>query len=365
MWKYLFAIAVSAAVITSSVYLYRHRDEWLRPDVQKVGGTLIAFAIEDGQPDEAYFTRMRTRFDPRGRLGVVARKGEGDELEILVPQGPAHDDTVDRVVRLAARPGEFSFVPVSSRTVDEGVAKYVQATYAPGRAKARTTPPPPPVNALGGREFTLAITGSAPGRYRWVRLGDAVLDSFQLDPISLAGASLVTEKLAVERALRTGTVLLPATNPEAMILVARSPETTDPAFYLLVGDESDAYSLTPKQIRTAELSKEGRGINAIRLRLEPEGAARLVAMQQHLYSLPSIPARSMMRTHHGSSFALVIDDRIVSLPQLDLARPLEVDLTLGPSGEDAEDLVCLLRGVLKGVRLKAKPTRVEVLDPRR
>ena len=363
MWKYLFAITVSAVVITSSVYLFRHRDEWFRPDVQKVGGTLIAFAIEDGQPDEAYFTKMRARFDPRGRIGVVARSGEGNEVEILVPQGPAHDDTVDRITRLAARPGTFSFVPIANRSVDEGVAKYAQETYAPGKAKARTTPPPLPVNALGRREFTLSIAGSAPCRYRWVRLGDAVLDSFLLDPTSLAGANLA-EKPTVERALRTGTVLLPATNPECMILAARSTEAPAPAFYLLVGDESEVRSLTPRQIRTAELSKEIRGINAISLRLEPEGAARLSAMHQQFYSTPSAFPRPKMTAGHAF-FALVIDDRIVSLPALDRNRQLEATMAVGSSGEDVEDLVCLLRGPISGVRLKAKPTRVEALEPRK
>ena len=364
MWKFLFAIAVSAAVITTSVYLYRHRDELFRPDVRKVGGTLIAFAIEEGEPDEAYFTGMSKRIDPRGRIGVVVRKGEENEVEILVPLGPDHDDTVDRVKRLAARPGKFSFVSISNRTVDMGVAKYLQATYAPGKSKALTATPPPPVDALGGREFALSITDRAPGRYRWVRIGDVVLDSFLLDPTSLASSN-IAEKPAVERALRTGTVLLPAVNPESMILATRSPETPDPVFFLLVADESDVSALTSRQIRTVESSKEIRGMNAIRLRIEPDGVNRLNSMSNLARSSGMVSTRHMMRSGRGSPFALVIDDQIVSLPLLDMERHLEANLTVGSSGEDAEDLVCLLRGPLTNVRLRAKPTRVETVEPGR
>ncbi len=364
MWKFLFALVVSAVVITTSVYLYRHRDELFRPDVQKVGGTLIAFAIEEGQPDETYFTIMRKRFDPRGRLGVVVRKGERDEVEILVPQGSAHDDTVDRVQRLAARPGNFGFVLIANRTVDGEVTKYAHATYAPGKSKARTTPPPLPVNALGGREFSVTISGSGQRRYRWVRIGDAVLESFLLDPASLAGVNL-GHKPDVERSLRTGSLLSTAGNPDSLFLVAQMPEVTDPVYFLLVGDDSDMQALTTKQIRSAELSQEGRSINTIRLQLEPEGATRLSTMQNQRAYLPSALPRSMIRSFSGPSFALVIDDRIVTLANLELVRRLEANMTLGSSGEDVEDLVCLLRGPLPGVRLKAKPTRVEALEPRR
>ena len=64
-----------------------------------------------------------------------------------------------------------------------------------------------------------------PGRYRWVQLGDSVLEAFLLDPASLSGAN-IAEKTVVEQAARTGTLMTPTTLPEGMMLVAKRPEAT-------------------------------------------------------------------------------------------------------------------------------------------
>jgi hypothetical protein len=367
VWKYLFAIVVSAAVITTSVYLYRHRDEMFRPDVQKLGGTRIAFAVEAGTPDDAYFTAMRRRFDPRGRLGVVVRRGDEGEVEILVPQGPAHDETVARVQRIAGRPGKFAFVPTASFTVDEGVSKHVMATYAGDKATPRSTPPPTPINSLGGREFPVSIAGTNPRRYRWIRLGEAATASFQFDPASLAGGN-VAEKSSVDRAARTGALMRSNAQPDAMMLAARLPGEADPAFFLLVRDETDEHAIAATHIRQAEVEKEGRGPSTIRLHLDRDGFQRMAVIQEQqqnsIRAAPS-PTSSRGSFHRLHLLAIVIDDRIAALPLNVVVQRPEVILEFGSSDEAGDDLVALLRSTPQGVRLSTKPTRVEAIEPKR
>ena len=364
MWKYLFAIFVSTAVIATSVYLFRHREELFRPDARKLGGTRIVFAIESGKPDEAYLTAMRRRFDPRGRLGVVV-SSEGGEVEIDVPRGPTHDDTVARVVRLAGRPGKFAFLPVANGNEDEGVARHLQATHAGKKSKPRIDPPATPMNPLGGREFALSTAGSNPRSYRWVRLGETALAAFQLDPVSRAGTNLA-EKASVDRAARTGSLLRPNTQPEAMMLVARLPGDADPAFFLLVRDESDEAAVAPDLVRQAESESEVGGPSTIRLRCHGEGWVRLMAIQHDRVTLRSAPLatpRGGYVRHH--LLAVVVDDRVDALPVFAMSQRPEVILEVGGNDEERDDLVALLRGVPKGVRLSAKPTRVETLEPER
>ena len=363
MWKYLFAIAVSAAVIATSVYLFRHREEMFRPDARKLGGTRIAFAVEDGTPDEAYLTAMRRRFDPRGRLGVVVRQTE-TEVEIVVPRGPTHDDTVARVVRLAGRPGKFAFVPVANTTVDEGVATHIQATYAGKKSKPRTGPPPPPMNSLGGREFSLSTAGANPRQYRWVRLGEAATTTFQLDPASLVGGN-IAEKSSVDRAARNGALLRPNALPEAMLLVSRLPDEAGPAFFLLVRDASDEEAIAPDHVRSAEIDSESYNPNTIRLRLDGEGARRMTALKQLQFGMLSARPRSTPGSGTDYYLALALDDRIVAFPFIPSIQGSEAMIHIGSSDERTDDLVCLLRGPLTEVRLNAKPTRVETLEPKR
>ena len=362
MWKYLFAIVVSAAVIATSVYLYRHRDEMFRPDVQKLGGTRIVFAIEAGTPNDVYLTAMRRRFDPRGRLGVVVREGDGTEVEFLVPNGPTHDDTVARIGRIAVRPGKFAFVPTANFTADEGVSKYVQATYGAKKSMPRSTPPPTPINSLGEREFPHSIAGSAPRRYRWIRLGEFATVTVQLDPASLAGGN-VAEKAFVEHAAKTGAILRPNAQTEAMILVARLPDTAHPTFFLLVRDESDENAITASHVRRSEVNNEGYGSNSILLRLDPDGIQRMNAIQ-HEQGWGRAP-RPSPTTPIDRLLALVIDDQIVGFARIVIVQRAEALLEVGSSDEEREDLVCLLRGTLEGVRLKPGPTRVEAIEPRK
>ena len=361
MWKYLFAIVVSTAVIATSVYLFRHREELFRPDVRKLGGTRVVFAIDSGRPDEAYLTAMRRRFDPRGRLGVVVRH-EGNAVEIDVPRGTTHDDTVARVVRLAGRPGKFAFLPVANGNEDDGVSKHLQAIYSGKKSKPRVDLPTTPRNPLGGREFALSTAGSNPRQYRWVRLVETAMAAFQFDPVSLAGTN-IGEKSSVDRAARTGALLNPNAQPEAMMLVARLPGEKGPAFFLLVRDESDEQAISSSAIRHAESVTAGYGASTILVRLAPDGFQRLASIQQQEGSFRVSP-RAVPASGRNRLLALVIDDRIVVLPPFALERQ-EAYLEVGGSDEERDDLVALLRGVPQGVRLSAKPTRVETLEPGR
>jgi hypothetical protein len=364
VWKYLFAIFVSTAVIATSVYLFRHREALFRPDVRKLGGTRIVFPIDSGKPDETYLTAMRRRFDPRGRLGVVVRH-EGNAVEIDVPRGTTHDDTVARVVRLAGRPGKFAFLPVANAGVDDGVAKHVQATHSGKKSAARTAPPATPMNPLGGREFSVSAAGVNPRQYRWVRLDDLALAAWQLDSASLAGGN-VGEKAAVDRAARTGSLLTPNAQPEAMLLVARLPGEAGPAFFLLVRDESDEAAVASELIRQAESETEARGPSSIRLRFQGDGWVRMMAINHGhdaVRSIPPVMPRGGFARRHF--LAIVIDDRVAALPVFAMSQRPEVILEVGGNDEERDDLVSLLRGGPGGVRLGAKPTRVETLEPGR
>ncbi len=157
MLKNLFALVVSAIVITGAVYLYHHRNELFRPNFDRTGGTLVVFEI-DGDPPagglKGVTEVLQNRFDPKGTLGIVVRADGDNRVAIGVPEGKSHDDLVETVKRVAPLPGLLQLRMVANQIDDEAAWTAAHERMATAKLDA---PPPPLRDASGGEELPMKM----------------------------------------------------------------------------------------------------------------------------------------------------------------------------------------------------------------
>jgi hypothetical protein len=347
MWKYLFAILVSIAVIVGGRYFYHHRHDLFRPDFDRSGGTLLVFET-DGEPSPGRLDELvellQKRFDPGGGEGLVFRVDEEGRIEVGVPNGKQHDDLVDSVKRLAARPGVVEFRVTATRTEDDAVFK---ASELPMKSAKLDVPPSPPVNAHGGEEFPLARPIGTASRYRWVRLSEGQVKSLRLDRLGLMHESPL-DRAKVDDSVRKGVPFSPTYMMEAFLQARVLAPGTDPAFFMLVREPGQNDDVRMGALESVRVNG-GRGRASVSFRLNRQDAGRVSELRQNNALMPG-----------GSMYwkmMILLDGESLGAPMMSESNRREVELLGDYTLSEAEDLVVLLRGGPLPCRLKSTPPR--------
>jgi hypothetical protein len=348
MWKYLLAIVVAAGIIYGGRYFYLHRQELFRPDFDRTGGTLLVFEI-DGEPPagglDDLLDVLQKRFDPGSGTGVVIRVDDEGRVEIGVPSGKQHDDLVESVKRIAARPGVIEFRIIANRSDDDAV---FTAALVPPKGEKLDVAPSPPRNARGGNEFPLKSPAGQTSRYRWVLLNDAQLNMRQLDRGGLARSPF--DQPHVEESHRKGVPFSPHFMNHELLQARKLPLRTDPAFYVLVREPPDKEKLRVGALENIRIQGlRGRGRAVIQFRFRRGEGDRVLDMVWN-----TNPGMG------GSAFQqllLLLDDEVLGMPMRTASNRREMQLYGDFSITDAEEIVMLMRGGPLPCRLKPKPVR--------
>jgi preprotein translocase subunit SecD len=342
MWKYLFAILVSAGVIAGGRYFYLHRHELFRPDFDATGGTLLVFET-DGEPPAGALDELldvlQKRFDPGKSAGIVVRIDEEGRIEVGVPLGKQHDDLVASVKRLAMRPGVVEFRMIANRSDDEAVLKVVEAPVKKAKLDA---PPRPPLNAHGGEEFPVTRPIAPTCRYRWIALSEAQVRSMRLDRLGLTHENPM-DQVKVEDSTRKGVPFAPTFMADAIMQARLLPKSTDPAFFLLVREPAENEQTRAGALENARASS-ARGRSSISFRLSPTGSNRLSELLQNNGARPN-------GVLHWQVMVL-LDGEALAAPIMGRSNRRDLDLFGEFSISDTEDLAVLLRGGTLPCRLK-------------
>ncbi len=350
MWKYLVAILVSAAVIVGGRYFYRHRHDLFRPDFDRTGGTLLVFEIEGEPPAgslDRLFDVLQKRFDPGGGEGLVFRVDEEGRIEVGIPQGKQHDDLVDSVKRLAARPGVIEFRVTASRSEDEPVYKAVEV---PPKGVKLDVPPPPPVNATGGEEFPLSRPIAPASRYRWIRLSEGQVKSLSLDRIGLTHGNPL-DRAKVEDSVHKGVPFSPTAAMDTLVQARVLAPGADPALFMLVREPAQNEDIRMGALENVRING-GRGRMAISFRLSRSDAVRLSELRQQSGMMPGAFVYWKL--------ILLLDGQALGSPLMTESNRREVELLGDFTVSEAEDLAVLLRGGPLPYPLKSDPRQISV-----
>jgi preprotein translocase subunit SecD len=350
MLRYFLAVVVAAGIITGAVFLYKHRRQLFRPDFDRTGGTLLVFEVAGDPPEEGLdglVEALRRRFDSTGGAGIVVRADGERRVEVGVPNGKQHDDQVDLVKQVAARPGVLRFRVAANRIDDEEACN---ACLAAGKGEKLDAPPRPPRNPTGGDEFALKLAGEPPHRYRWVRLSEGQAKEWRLDPTSLKRENPF-DVPHIETSCRTGAAFSPHFLQQGGLVKARKLTAGgDPVFFLLVrepasGEEVPADAL--ENVRTNHL--RGRGRSTVLFRFSREGGERFYQMTSRNIS----PVDGSMLRH----LAVILDGEVIAAPVVRGAMRREAQISGDFNMREAEEIASLLRGGPLPCRLEPKPVR--------
>jgi len=120
---FLFVLAPRRDSSNGDENTHRRRPPWL--DINKVGGTILVYEVDQPEPltadkSDALPQAIENRVDPDGDLSVTVRLLGKRRVEIVVPrQGNRHGEDVERIKDLIARVGNLEFRILANRHDDE------------------------------------------------------------------------------------------------------------------------------------------------------------------------------------------------------------------------------------------------------
>jgi len=352
MWQKILPFLVAIAIVIGGILLYRNRHQLFRPNVDKLGGTLLVLAVDGDPPHEGLADAVKVlqrRFDSTGELGITVRAANEREIEVLVPRTDNHDELVARVQALIARPGKLEFRILANEEDDKEVCQAVR--QKPPKLDEKL--PDPPRNELGEPDFPSELPGRPVHRYAWARLTPPLMKVARLDAKRLGPAE--EEGPAEMRLATTGEPFAPLGVP--MCLAVARKEAGGVVFYMLTREVAAELRVTSQHVESVQ-TERGRGgaLLTMAINLTREGGQRLTALTA---------ANTRMRHDQPRYLGTVIDDELVTIPSLFgvISRKVHINAPFEP--DEAESVVGLIRGGVLSVRLKPSPVRVSPIEPRK
>jgi preprotein translocase subunit SecD len=355
MWKKLLMLVVAIGIIGGGRFLYLNRYRLFRPNFDRTGGTLLVYQVE-GQPsteslDEAIRVLQR-RFDARGETGIIVRANEDGEIEIAIPRGARHDDSVEAIKRMITIPGRLEIRIIAHKGEDdEGMRAATDALVGPD---ARKIPPPaPPIVKPKG-----ALSSATAYRFHWARLSENEVYALRLDDASLHRDNLMDLR-AVQSSIKTGEAFSPTHAIFSLIVARLVRGEKDPVFFIPTRQEPvEGTIISEHVVRTTLVDRPKGGHPFLSIRLDREGSNRLWALTTQNWTSTHDPVRK-------KRLAVILDDEVLVAPVILAPSRLEIQVVTTRTRTDSKDLVKLIRGGALSIRLKPEPIREVTVEGRK
>jgi hypothetical protein len=320
-------------------------ERWLRPDINRLGGTILAYAVDEDRAPERYnlwdvVAALQRRLDPSGRQGIEVR-ATGDRLvEIAVPRVGDHAARLEQIKKLVVPQGSLEFRILANEEDDpkalSAARRWLRNPRNAGALDAlarRNEPPPPPRNA-----------------YAWAELGPAEVKGLGLDPEGLKEAPDVRRR--VERACRMREPFTLPSRLAGCLLFAR-PRGEGLQFFVLTRLAEEG-----KEITGAHLTRVRRAGTGLDFTLDSKG----MELACELTSRNSPTGEG--DTAFLRRLAVLLDGRVVSAPVIRGPVRAKGRLTGHFSDAELDRLLALLRGGSLPAPLKPKPVSVVTVEPK-
>jgi preprotein translocase subunit SecD len=315
-----------------------------KPDIDKVGGTILAYEPEDaavGQNEAAMqdlVEALQRRFEQQEDTAVVTVRAAGGRVEVLVPRaGGSHDARLSHVRGLIRRRGHLDFKIVANQADDQPA---IDAAREQERQDAAAGRPPGPVTRPNGKPFEVGLAGGPSlHTYSWARLS----------PQSV--------KLLVARPEGTADELRQrgfAAHPFFGVAVCRRDRQGASEYFLLLRDAEAGEEVTGADIRSARKGVGFEGRSTIDFVFSDEAGDRFFDLTTR--NRPGMGQKRML--------AIVFDGEVVSAPFLN--EPIRARGQISGEFTEAEvaDLVAILQAGSLPVRLKPDPVSETTVEPK-
>jgi SecD/SecF fusion protein len=384
MWKRIalcfLAVLVLAGLGAGGVYLYRALRP--RPDMRKLGGTLLVFEVDEDDERAANFQSeelapvLKRRLDPSDVKGITVRLLSPTRVEVGVPRTEGHDEHVRWVKSLATQTGCLEF-RILANSIDDKDAIAAAEAYLRRAATeekirkelddraTRGQLPPPPVSKEGfvsvqDHVFTYTWLEVPPAELQSLHLIGSEEDNFLFKEMR-ASVAVARDKGEAVRLPLVDLLLYsrPCRNRKLTeeertqkkydwFLLSRDPERD------LITRESKA--VTGADIERARVGDNQRGEPAVHFHFNARGG-------ELFYELTSQNKPDRGEGSFKRRLAIVLDGQIVSAPSLNSPIRNDGEISGGFTHRQVEDLVIMLRAGSLPVRLKPAPVEERSVAP--
>jgi preprotein translocase subunit SecD len=373
MLKMFLRLLFVVVVVTAGVLVFQNRKLFFRPTLARLGGTSVVFDL-DGAADADDVERacqvLQKRFDPTGALGVVVLPLGDEQIDVRVPRGKKHDDTVLLVRQLAARRGKLEFRIVANE--DEDAIAFTEARAALERAgkeardgwERRGEPPPQPKSLIGLTTFHVKLAGELDSSYSWAEMSPDTVTNARLS----GPAMDFSTRTRVDEAVLTGTPFLHEGNllyvrqvsdPKRLPASARPSAGTPLEFFVLVRNPQPGQEVTGDSLERIALGGAGRGHTSIEFTLDVSSGTRLHELTSRNFSMRGA------RTGRWQHLAVLLDGQVFALVPLYQPMRRTGQISGNFSRLDAEELVIVVRGGSLPVKLTPAPSLITTIPPAR
>jgi preprotein translocase subunit SecD len=376
----LLAGLVVAGLGAGGLYLYRAKRP--RPDIHKLGGTLLVFEVDEDndrlpsyQPEDLV-AALKRRLDLSGRKGITVRLLSPTRVEVGVPRSEEHAEYLRQVKSLAAQTGRLEFRILANAHDDEDAIAAAEAYLrrAATDAKvhkelderaARGQPPPPPVRKDGFVSIKDHVF-----TYTWLEVASVELRNLHLLDDGEDNFLFKEWRATVAMAREKGeAVYLPVLDLLIFSRPCRNQKLTeeeraqkeydwfllsrDPEHDLITGEPK---AITGAYIESARVAENLRGDPAVHFHLNDQGG-------ELLYDLTSQNKPDQAEGSFKRRLAIVLDGQVMMAPFLNHMIRSAGEISGGFTRRDMENLAIMLRAGSLPARLKPTPIEERAVEP--
>ena len=376
----LLAVLVLAGLGAGGVYLYRALRP--RPDMRKLGGTMLVFEVDEDDERAANFQSeelapaLKRRLDPSDVKGITVRLLSPTRVEVGIPRTEGHDEHVRWVKSLAAQTGCLEFRILANSIDDkDAIAEaeaYLRRTATEAKIRkelderaARGQPPPPPVSKDGfvsvqDHVFTYTWLEVSPHELQLLHLLDDGSEDERPKQMRASVAAARDKGEAVR--LMSPDLLLYSRPCRNRKLTEEERKQKEYDWFLLSRDQErdlitgESKAVTGAYIDRARVTEDSRGEPAVSFHFNARGG-------EFFYDLTSQNKPDRGEGSFTRQLAIVLDGQIMTAPSLRAPIRDSGEISGGFTQRQVEELVIMLRAGSLPVRLKPAPVEERSVAP--
>jgi preprotein translocase subunit SecD len=397
--KIVLGLALVALLVVAAVFGWRLYRQWTRPDMAKVGGTVLVYEVDEsrwpeGKKPESYSAeqlaaKLKQRIDPADLYGVTVRPLNDTRVEISLPRRDGdHAEQVQQVKELIARTGALEFRILANTDDDkEGIdlakAFFDSVSNNPAeleklKAAATTGNPPPAPRPPDGKAFHTPLGEHA---YSWVELGPAERHLYGLDNDAGKNAGPISFWKQMKEARENNKAVLhnsvggahpyrnnlfysrEVSNPDRLPEKDRDKKYE---YFLLTREEGNDEAVTGDLMESAEPGEDTRGQRVVNFHFNGTGSEKQLAVNFRFNAQGTVRLADLTTKNKDRQMAIVLDDVIQSAPNIHAPITGGTGIITGNfTHEEVDRLVNILRSGALPATLKPVPVSETTVEPRR